>query len=327
MDSSQEYEPMTNSIGDTPPRADATTAITLGELLDEYCRSNALKPKTVKNYRQRILGHLKDWLDLDVRKITKNMVQDRHREIGKIHPAQANSTMRTLRALLYYASYRFEDENGTALLPVNPVRRLTEIRGWYKDRRRRDVIRLEQIGDWMSAVHSIDNGTIRDLLLLLLFTGMRFGECQNLRWSQVNLKIGTISLSPEDTKTSQAIEIPLNTFAWRLLGKRLVGARSAYVFPCPFDIRQPISNNTKSYQHVRTRSASSGVSFSYHTLRRTFLSIADELDVKQEVCKQLVNHSTRDVTEGYIVRSIERLRRASQAVCDAILKHAPAGIS
>jgi len=64
----------------------------------------------------------------------------------------------------------------------------------------------------------------------------------------------------------------------------------------------------------------SGLSFSLHDLRRTFITIADSLDIPHYALKRLVNHSLgSDVTAGYIVSDIERLRAPMQKITDKIL--------
>jgi len=64
----------------------------------------------------------------------------------------------------------------------------------------------------------------------------------------------------------------------------------------------------------------SGVNFILHDLRRTFLTIADRVDTPAYVLKKLANHTVKnDVTAGYIVLDIERLRKYMQLISDCIL--------
>ena len=54
---------------------------------------------------------------------------------------------------------------------------------------------------------------------------------------------------------------------------------------------------------------SSKVEFMLHDLRRTFLTIADAQDLSAYAIKKLANHKmAADVTAGYIVSDVERLR-------------------
>lgn len=65
----------------------------------------------------------------------------------------------------------------------------------------------------------------------------------------------------------------------------------------------------------------SGAIFTLHDLRRTFITIAESLDIPVYALKRLLNHKmTQDVTAGYIVMDVERLRQPMQQITDYILK-------
>lgn len=64
----------------------------------------------------------------------------------------------------------------------------------------------------------------------------------------------------------------------------------------------------------------SGVSFTTHDLRRTFITIAESLDISAYSLKRLLNHKmTNDVTAGYIITDVERLRTPMQKITDYIM--------
>ena len=65
----------------------------------------------------------------------------------------------------------------------------------------------------------------------------------------------------------------------------------------------------------------SGVKFSLHDLRRTFITVAESLDVPHYALKRLLNHRVGgDVTSGYIVFDTERLRGPVEQVAKRILE-------
>lgn len=65
----------------------------------------------------------------------------------------------------------------------------------------------------------------------------------------------------------------------------------------------------------------SGAEFTLHDLRRTFVTIAESLDIPAYALKRLLNHrvSAADVTAGYIIHDVERLRRPMQVITDYLL--------
>jgi len=102
-----------------------------------------------------------------------------------------------------------------------------------------------------------------------------------------------------------------------LLKKRQSSKINDYVFPSSVKeggyLVEP-----QQYMDIVTRV--SGVNFILHDLRRTFLTIADSVDTPAYVLKKLANHTVKnDVTAGYIVLDIERLRKYMQLISDCIL--------
>jgi hypothetical protein len=62
-----------------------------------------------------------------------------------------------------------------------------------------------------------------------------------------------------------------------------------------------------------------GVKVSAHDLRRTFITIAESADISPLALKALVNHALGgDVTSGYVITTVERLREPAQRVADRI---------
>lgn len=67
--------------------------------------------------------------------------------------------------------------------------------------------------------------------------------------------------------------------------------------------------------------ATSGISFSVHDLKRTFITMAESLDIPACALKRLLNHKmSSDITAGYIVADVERLRKPMQLIADFLLK-------
>ena len=291
-------------------------AITLRQVFEDYMRRE-LKDHTRKNYTRRVTVHLRDWLNCPITSITMKMVEEKHRAISATNGKTiGNDVFRTLRALMEYATYEYMEEDEEPLLKRNPVRRLTHVRAWNRLNKRTGVIYLRQLRAWVQAVFSLQNATLRDFLLLLLFTGVRHAEAAQLTWDRVDLTIGVIKL--KDTKNRHDVDIPLSDYVWTMLRMRQIGARGSYVFSGRNPERS-LTFGTSALRIVRQRS---GIKFIPHDLRRTFITIGDEVGINKETRKLLVNHREGDVHDDYTLPSLERLRRATQAITNAILRQA-----
>jgi len=94
---------------------------------------------------------------------------------------------------------------------------------------------------------------------------------------------------------------------------------SPYVFPGR-DSAKPLQEPKRAIQNVIEKS---GVKFMCHDLRRVFLTCAEAIDTPAYALKKLANHSTKgDVTAGYLVTDLERLRAPMQKITDFILEQA-----
>jgi len=307
-------------------RAMRSRIITLGEVFENYLVARkALKPGTIDDYRKIMRTAFADWHDKPLSAITRDMVASKHRKLGKASEARANNAMRVLRAMFNFAAGEYEDENGHSLFPDNPVTRLSHTRAWYRVERRRTYIKPHQLGPWFDAVLSLPSYSpseqseiVRDYLLLLLLTGLRREEAANLTWEDVDLESHTLTVT--DTKNREPHTLPLTTYLLRILNDARENSTTRYVFPSPTSTSGHIINPSKQIDRVRS---TSGVEFTLHDLRRTFVTVAESLDISAYAVKRLLNHKMRDdLTAGYIVIDVERLRKPMQAITDYTLKAA-----
>lgn len=312
-------------------RQKRATTLTLRQALEDMLSTRQLKTATASQYRNVMNSQLGDWMDQPIKAITRDMVAARHLAItkngGKLkegrRDAYANLTMRTLRAVWNHAAGLYEDHQGESLLPANPVQRLSKTRAWNRSVRRKTYIQEHQLPEWHAAVEELRTEpdgsmgqTVGDLLILLLLTGLRRSEGMNLTWDNVDLKAQWLRVP--DTKNHEDHVLPLSSDLVALLHRRqAMNSDSKWVFPSPTDSTQPIREPRYQVQQVIDRS---GVAFTLHDLRRTFITAAEGLDLSHYALKRLVNHKmTGDVTAGYISSNMERLRQPVQRISDHLL--------
>jgi integrase len=274
-------------------RAAKMNAITLNEVFDDYTKA-----------RKPLIS------------ITKDKVAKHHRKLGKENgEAYANLAMRLLRALFNFAAGQYEDAQGKSLISENPVKRLSQTRAWYRVERRQTFIKSHDLAAWYDGVQKLENETLRDYLLLLILTGLRRQEAATLRWDQVDLTAKALTVL--NTKNHESHTLPLSNYLYDLLLSRSLGKINDYVFPGT-GAAGYIIEPRKQMVHV---TKASGVHFTVHDLRRTFITIAEGLDISAYALKRLMNHKMNsDITAGYIVADVERLRKPMQQITDYILK-------
>jgi len=291
--------------------------ITLAEVFEDYLKARkALKPLTIKDYKASMREAFEDWKTKPLCDITKDMVAKRHSKVGERSHARSNTAMRLLRALFNFAAGEYEDAKGRSLILENPVKRLSHTKAWYRINRRQTFVKPHKLAPWYNGVITLSKSTCRDYLLLLLFTGLRRTEAATLKWSQIDLKAKTLII--EDTKNHQPHTLPLSDFLYNLLMERKKFTENEYVFPGTGKEGYIIEPRKQMEKVI----ALSGVSFTLHDLRRTFITIAESLDISAYAVKRLVNHKmNNDVTAGYIGNDPERLRKPMQEITNFILTH------
>ena len=286
-------------------------SITLQYAFDDYLRYTELKSSTVKDYKRNIRVGYKDMLALPIQKITRDMVEKRLFERGEKSKASANRELRTLKAIFNYAMDKYEAPNGEYLVNRNPTRGLKQ----FNVPRRKTYIKDSDKEDWFKSVYGLKSArtpylakTNQDLLLFLLFTGLRYTNGASLKWNYIDL--GDESFYLPDTKNNDRITLPLTTFTRKLLSDRYQTKTSKFVFP------NESNSGFISENYVWTNKVSESLNFTFdnHDLRRTFLTTGESLDVNPLTLKRLVGHRSEDVTEGYVGHDISKLRRASQRI-------------
>jgi integrase len=312
-------------------RTDQARQVTLEQAFKEFKLGRPqLKPSTVHHYEGFLKLAFTSWKARALVALTKDQVADRHRALTREHgPYYADGAMRFLRSLVNFASAAYEAPDGTPLLPENPVSRLSRTRAWNGAKRRTTLIRAVQLKAWFEAVGVLQGAQeppsaplhnqgalVADFLVLLLLTGLRRSEAAQLRWADVDLDGKTLTV--HDTKNRDDHTLPLSDYLHELLERRRKVTEGVFVFPGTGDggyLKEPRPQMAKVTK-------ASGVAFTLHDLRRTFATVAESLDIPAYALKRLLNHRSQDVTFGYVVVDVERLRKPMQVITDHMLKWA-----
>ncbi|MEW8441483.1 MAG: site-specific integrase [Candidatus Thiodiazotropha taylori] len=303
-------------------RVKKSLSVTLREVFESYLADRDLKPGTVKDYRRAFKETFDEWMDKPLSSITDVMVKNRYQERGKTSKARTDNAARVLAAVYRYAQAQYRDNIGVTLFPRNPVDIIKETKTRYKIPRKKRTLTRDVLPAWFKAVTGLKNEVSRDYLLFLLFTGARREEAASLKWQDINFQAKTFRLT--DTKNREVVDLPLPEYVAARLMERKGRKRVGWVFPAKAGRTGYLSDPRKSIAIVREASKTT---FSPHDLRRTYISIAESLDLSVYTIKALVNHKvTTDVTAGYVVQTPDRLGKASRRIESEILRIADINI-
>jgi len=285
---------------------DRVKKITLRELLELYLSEKDLKERTKQDYEKAIKETFSDYLDQPLDRLTRSVVEKSYKSRMKRSKARAANSIRVLRALFNRAASLYREEG---LFQENPVRAITEPGGvgLYKPPRKKTFIDRPDLPIWWKTVEGL-NEEAEKYFKFLLLTGVRASEANNILWEDLNFRSKTYHIRDPKNREEDVI-IPLSDYLANLLktNKQSKGR----VFP------HGASSDYWRDQIIQR----SGVSFSRHDLRRTFLTIGESLDIGMLTLKRLANHKTQehDVTSGYIIATEDRLRVAANSITGFIL--------
>lgn len=278
-----------------------------------------LKPNTISCYTRIIKIELSAWKNKSLSSITKDMISKRHTEIGENSKALANLVMKLLRGIFTFAIGSYSN----ITLTENPVKVLSHTRSWYSIARRNTIITPPELPAWCNAVNQLPNQlqlndkviVVKDYLLLVLFTGLRKQEAAKLRWSDIDFNNKTLTVA--NTKNHLNHTLPLSDFLLQLLRSRrdTNNYNSKYVFPGNGKAGHLVDPQKQIDLVIKM----SRVQFILHDLRRTFVTVAESIDIPAYTLKRLLNHKSQDITGGYICIDTERLRKPMQLIADKLL--------
>jgi integrase len=305
--------------------------LTLEKVFEDYSISkHNLASSTLKNYISILDNYLNDWKKKAISEITRDMVEQRHRDItqgkGKFNEStsRANTTMRLVRALFNYAKGQYEDSRGEPLFVHNPVDRITHNKGWNKEKIRQGVVHKYDLKKWYEGVMKLplqeDNVSrntsaevVRDFLIFEMFSALRRNEVLEMKWSDIDFKNHSFTI--EDTKNNESHSLPLNFKLDEVLERRKNDSGNPYIFQ---GFKPNGHLHPPKRQLERARELCGG-HFTNHDIRRTFETSANRLGLSNYTLNKLVNHKdSTDITGRYIVLDIEELREPMKMIAEEL---------
>lgn len=173
----------------------------------------------------------------------------------------------------------------------------------------------KELESLLDAIEKDENIDAKNLMKLVLFTGMRRGELFKLKWSHINFHRGFISI--KDPKGGPDQKVPLNDATRKILSSHPKTDNSQYVFPgkggkLRVSIRRPVNRIKKS----------AGLPEDFrplHGLRHVYASmLASSGQVDLYVLQKLLTHKDPRMTQRYAHLRDEALKRASGLAGDII---------
>lgn len=198
----------------------------------------------------------------------------------RIKPATINRELACLKGILNKAI-----EWGK--LRENPAKK---VKLFKENNQRTRCLEKEDIGRLLANC----SPKLLSIVMVILNTGMRKGEAQNLKWSDLTFRDTDSFITLTKTKSGKPRIIPMNTLVKTILIATPKHPQSPYVF-CnkegkPYNFR-------KSFETALKKSGI--MDFRFHDLRHTFASYLGMSGSDLNTIRELLGHATFDMTRRY----------------------------
>jgi integrase len=307
--------------------------IPLARLFERFMETGERKPSTVRYYNWVMESLLSDWSNKPVRMITRSEIEAKFVSIKK---AKGQSTaVKFKRVMSALCNFAMEEEiDGELLLTSNPVKVLSGKRYDLRIPSKERFLDDEEIHKllhyayvertWptkeLFVQHNKDGVSDQGLhfVLLALFTGLRRGEAERLRWEDVDFRKRLFVA--RDTKNGRDHVVPMSFVVSRLLeDQKQIAGNNEWVFPSPNSENGHISEPRS--QLDRLKKATGIHDFSFHDLRRTFAHHAGRHGSDFFLIKKSLNHRSGDITAAYIGGTVEMIRPVFEAISRGYLSY------
>ena len=267
---------------------------------------------TYGNYRRFLKSHAKVPLPARVCDIEGWLAWNRKREGKKpLSPVTLNTYYRQLRPFFRDLAQRDGIANPYDTVPPPKIgrRRLPKAKSFPDCQQ---ILATAEHHDWPSA---FERWRAVAIIGLFLYAGLRKGEVLRLKFGDVDLREGSILIerSKNDDDRPLRIAPELRMILGRYLAERRLrfGEDVGPAFITSTKTKQGISEMTLRRIVAKIRRAS-GVAFSMHGLRHSFITTLLNNGTPIHVAQHLAGHSKITTTAGYLALTDGDLRREIQ---------------
>ena len=297
---------------------------TLRKFLEGYYWTHYLSSqKSGLATKKRILSAFEPFLDTHIAEITsEDLVEHRTGRLKSAAPQTLNRDRLAIHALFEVAVSIKEPARLISINPANkkdypPLKTVNDERVRYLGQHdEHENFSKGERQRFMDALKTMPLN-IQTLVGLALNTGCRRGELFSLKWENVSIKNKRITLDARTTKTDKKRFIPLNKKAialldtWHTKKGEKVTHISGLVFPSQITGKR-MTDIKRSWKTLVSRAEVTD--FRFHDLRHDFASRLVMKGVPLIKVRDLLGHSSIEMTERYAHLNAEELHSAVEVL-------------
>lgn len=190
------------------------------------------------------------------------------------------------------------------LIPFNPVQDLAKEERFHVPDKHREYLTTDELKRFL-AVETQAEQTVQKAFGFSCMTGLRLGDMQRLRWSDIKT-IGEVqAVSIIQHKTERLVTVPLNELALSLLPPRPDNGEDGIIFPL---VKKP--DNVAKYVRRIKEKAGIEKDFTYHSSRHSAATLAITAGAELYSVSKILGHGSIVSTQVYASVNMEKKAEA-----------------
>lgn len=192
------------------------------------------------------------------------------------------------------------------LIPFNPVQDLAKEERFHVPDKHREYLTTDELKRFLAVeTQTQAEQTVQKAFGFSCMTGLRLGDMQRLRWSDIKT-IGEVqAVSIIQHKTKRLVTVPLNELALSLLPPRPDDGEDGIIFPL---VKKP--DNVAKYVRRIKEKAGIEKDFTYHSSRHSAATLAITAGAELYSVSKILGHGSIASTQVYASVNMEKKAEA-----------------
>lgn len=286
-------------------------------IIKQKARTGHRQPRSVADAEYDVQHYWGSYLDRELHSFSRMELHDIHARLSdkNVHgPAAADRACKLFRAAWRNMMLLHET------LPDSPTVGIM----WNGQQEERKPLAWEVMPEFWRTIGEIRNPVRADLVRVLVLTGLRSLDARTIEWEDIAGLDGDVpTLHRPNPKGGprKAFTVPVSSAVAEVFRRRR--AENETLFP-ESPLVFPTIGRDNRVTHIKNAEEDSLRGFGYtpHIARHTFASACSEAGLSALSTKALLNHRSKDITEGYQHLSMGHLRKAIERVTAFLLEKA-----
>lgn len=304
-----------------PEENERAKTITWLQWCDEYIQS-AVEDENCKKMiqhkgvvRKRIAAYLKRARRTDIllKEVDKDTVsglfsymRDEYRNPRQIKSGGGRLADFTLLLFEETVKAIFNKAVREGLIPFNPIQGLAKEERFHVPDKHREYLTTDELKRFLAVeTQTQAERTVQKAFGFSCMTGLRLGDMQRLRWSDIKDTGEVLMVSIVQQKTGLPVTVPLNELAISLLPPRPENGEDGIIFPL---VKKP--DNVAKYVRRIKEKAGIEKDFTYHSSRHSAATFAITAGAELYSVSKILGHGSIVSTQVYASVNMEKKTEA-----------------